>query len=87
MIAGLQNLRRYFELIVFQSYLQSIEPDTIQSLENENLETFVKNRPGACRLPLLSHYKRNLCCFSDQDFRKGNDWRWNQCPQTTRPCR
>lgn len=46
MIAGLQNLRRYFELIVFQSYLQSIEPDTIQSLEDENVETFVKNRPG-----------------------------------------
>ncbi|KAF8802506.1 hypothetical protein BYT27DRAFT_7196707, partial [Phlegmacium glaucopus] len=42
---GLQNLRRYFELIVFQSYLQSIEPDTIQSLENENVETYVKNRP------------------------------------------
>ena len=51
MIAGLQNLRRYFELIVFQSYLQSIEPDTIQSLENENVETFVKNRPGARCLP------------------------------------
>ncbi|KAF8150729.1 inositol hexakisphosphate-domain-containing protein [Crassisporium funariophilum] len=42
---GLQNLRRYFELIVFQSYLQSTEPDTIQSFENENFETFVKNRP------------------------------------------
>ncbi|KAF8969228.1 inositol hexakisphosphate-domain-containing protein [Flammula alnicola] len=40
---GLQNLRRYFELIVFQSYLQSIEPDTMQSFES--VETFVKNRP------------------------------------------
>uniref|UniRef100_A0A8H7Y3N0 Inositol hexakisphosphate-domain-containing protein n=1 Tax=Psilocybe cubensis TaxID=181762 RepID=A0A8H7Y3N0_PSICU len=40
---GLHNLRRYFELIVFQSYLQSIEPDTMQSFEN--VETFVKNRP------------------------------------------
>ncbi|KAG2017712.1 hypothetical protein CC2G_007200 [Coprinopsis cinerea AmutBmut pab1-1] len=40
---GLQNLRRYFELIVFQAYLQSIEPDTMQSFES--IETFVKNRP------------------------------------------
>ncbi|KII85117.1 hypothetical protein PLICRDRAFT_45241 [Plicaturopsis crispa FD-325 SS-3] len=40
---GLQNLRRYFELIVFQGYLQSTEPDTMQSFET--FETFVKNRP------------------------------------------
>ncbi|KAF9466586.1 inositol hexakisphosphate-domain-containing protein [Collybia nuda] len=40
---GLQNLRRYFELIVFQSYLQSTEPDTMQ--EFESVETYVKNRP------------------------------------------
>lgn len=40
---GLWNLRRYFELIVFQSYLQSTEPDTIDSFEN--VETYVKNRP------------------------------------------
>ncbi|TFK28151.1 hypothetical protein FA15DRAFT_753712 [Coprinopsis marcescibilis] len=40
---GMQNLRRYFELIVFQAYLQSIEPDTMQSFES--FETFVKNRP------------------------------------------
>ncbi|PPQ89323.1 hypothetical protein CVT25_003160 [Psilocybe cyanescens] len=40
---GLHNLRRYFVLIVFQSYLQSTEPDTMQSFEN--LETYVKNRP------------------------------------------
>ncbi|KAG5647375.1 hypothetical protein DXG03_000443 [Asterophora parasitica] len=40
---GLQNLRRYFELIVFQSYLQSTEPDTMESFET--VETFVKNRP------------------------------------------
>ncbi|PPQ89339.1 hypothetical protein CVT25_003176 [Psilocybe cyanescens] len=40
---GLHNLRRYFELIVFQSYLQSTEPDTMQSFEN--VETYVKNRP------------------------------------------
>ncbi|RDB25649.1 Paladin [Hypsizygus marmoreus] len=40
---GLQSLRRYFELIVFQSYLQSTEPDTMQSFET--VETYVKNRP------------------------------------------
>ncbi|TFY62986.1 hypothetical protein EVJ58_g3511 [Rhodofomes roseus] len=40
---GLQNLRRYFELMVFQSYLQSIEPDTMQNFES--FETFVENRP------------------------------------------
>ncbi|KAF9561985.1 hypothetical protein CPC08DRAFT_707027 [Agrocybe pediades] len=40
---GLHNLRRYFELIVFQSYLQSIEPDTMQSFES--IETYVKSRP------------------------------------------
>lgn len=42
--SGLQNLRRYFELIIFQSYLQSIEPDTMQSFET--VETYVTNRPG-----------------------------------------
>ncbi|KAF9526356.1 inositol hexakisphosphate-domain-containing protein [Crepidotus variabilis] len=42
---ALQNLRRYFELMVFQSYLQSTEPDTLAEYENENVETFVKNRP------------------------------------------
>ncbi|KAF9485182.1 hypothetical protein BDN70DRAFT_910314 [Pholiota conissans] len=40
---GIQNLRRYFELIVFQSYLQSTEPDTMESFES--VETYVKNRP------------------------------------------
>jgi hypothetical protein len=42
---GLQNLRRYFELMVFQSYLQSTKPDTMSSFES--IETFVKNRPGS----------------------------------------
>lgn len=42
--AGLHNLRRYFELIIFQSYLQSIQPDTMRSFET--IETFVKDRPG-----------------------------------------
>ncbi|GJE96251.1 inositol hexakisphosphate-domain-containing protein [Phanerochaete sordida] len=40
---GLQNLRRYFELIVFQAYLRTIEPDTINSLPS--IETFVNERP------------------------------------------
>ncbi|KAJ7112000.1 inositol hexakisphosphate-domain-containing protein [Mycena epipterygia] len=40
---GLQNLHRYFALIVFQAYLQSTEPDTRRSFES--IETFVKNQP------------------------------------------
>ncbi|KAJ7472784.1 inositol hexakisphosphate-domain-containing protein [Mycena latifolia] len=40
---GLQNLHRYFALIVFQAYLQSTEPDTRQSFET--IETFVQNQP------------------------------------------
>ncbi|KAI0768012.1 inositol hexakisphosphate-domain-containing protein [Trametes elegans] len=40
---GLQNLRRYFELIIFQAYLQSTEPDTMQN--HESFESFVKSRP------------------------------------------
>ncbi|THG97465.1 hypothetical protein EW026_g4541 [Hermanssonia centrifuga] len=40
---GLQNLRRYFELIIFQAYLQSIHPDTLHSFET--IESFVKERP------------------------------------------
>jgi hypothetical protein len=41
---GLANLRRYFELIIFQAYLQSIEPDTMLSFPT--IETYVKERPG-----------------------------------------
>ncbi|KAF7336949.1 hypothetical protein MVEN_02131300 [Mycena venus] len=40
---GLQNLHRYFALIVFQAYLQSTEPDTRQSFET--IESFVQNQP------------------------------------------
>ncbi|KAK0469504.1 inositol hexakisphosphate-domain-containing protein [Desarmillaria tabescens] len=40
---ALHNLRRYFDLIVFQAYLQSTEPDTMDNFES--VETFVKNRP------------------------------------------
>jgi hypothetical protein len=43
--AGLQHLRRYFGLIVFQAYLQSTEADTIESFES--FESFVRNRPGS----------------------------------------
>ncbi|EPQ54220.1 hypothetical protein GLOTRDRAFT_116807 [Gloeophyllum trabeum ATCC 11539] len=40
---GLHNLRRYFELIIFQAYLRSTEPDTMQS--HETFESFVASRP------------------------------------------
>ncbi|KAI0685965.1 inositol hexakisphosphate-domain-containing protein [Cytidiella melzeri] len=40
---GLANLRRYFELIIFQTYLQSIEPDTMLSFPT--IEAYVKERP------------------------------------------
>jgi hypothetical protein len=58
---ALQHLRRYFELIVFQAYLHSTEPDTLQSFENENVETFVKNRPGKSWLSLF------LVCLRDSN--------------------
>ncbi|KAG6332100.1 hypothetical protein ID866_6987 [Astraeus odoratus] len=40
---GLQNLRRYFELIAFQAFLQSTMPDTIRSVES--FEQFIEDRP------------------------------------------
>ncbi|KAI0317069.1 inositol hexakisphosphate-domain-containing protein [Amylostereum chailletii] len=49
---GMQNLRRYFELIVFQAYLQSTEPDTISTFET--FETFVKN------MPVLKTFEKEL---------------------------
>jgi hypothetical protein len=39
---ALTNLRRYFELMVFQAYLQTTDPD---SMEKESFEDFVNNRP------------------------------------------
>jgi hypothetical protein len=48
---GLQNLHRYFALIVFQAYLQSAEPDTRQSFET--IESFVKSQPGELQFHLL----------------------------------
>lgn len=40
---GMHNLRRYFELILFQAYLRSTEPDTMQSFET--FKSFIENRP------------------------------------------
>ena len=53
---GLQNLRRYFELIVFQAYLQSTEPDTLQTYQYQTFEAFVKSLPGRkrARVPGIS---------------------------------
>jgi hypothetical protein len=78
---GLSNLRRYFQLILFQAYLQSIEPDTAQTLES--FETFVQSRPGAhlasiFRTPML----KGLC--SDQDVREGADDRQPERTPATR---
>ncbi|KAI9463218.1 inositol hexakisphosphate-domain-containing protein [Lactarius psammicola] len=49
---GLQNLRRYFELIVFQAYLQSTEPDTLQTYQT--FEAFVKS------LPVIKTFEKEL---------------------------
>lgn len=40
---GLVNLKRYFELIIFQAYLESTPPDTIRTVET--FESYVKKRP------------------------------------------
>ncbi|KAG2107438.1 inositol hexakisphosphate-domain-containing protein [Suillus discolor] len=40
---GIHNLQRYFELILFQAYLRSTEPDTMQSFET--FKSFIENRP------------------------------------------
>ncbi|KLO17434.1 hypothetical protein SCHPADRAFT_900700 [Schizopora paradoxa] len=40
---GLHNLRRYFDLIIFQWYLSSVRPDVARDMVT--LETFVKNHP------------------------------------------
>jgi hypothetical protein len=59
-LEGLQNLRRYFELIVFQAYLQSTEPDTLHTYQS--FEAFVKNLPGRKRA-LISGYSCVDCCY------------------------
>jgi len=43
-IEGLQNLWRYFELIIFQAFLQSTELNTLQTYQT--FEVFVNNLPG-----------------------------------------
>ncbi|KAJ1307486.1 hypothetical protein OPQ81_001585 [Rhizoctonia solani] len=40
---GLHNLRKYFELIVFQSFLTENDPDTVRTFAS--FEEFVKSRP------------------------------------------
>ncbi|KAG9015211.1 hypothetical protein FRB94_004330 [Tulasnella sp. JGI-2019a] len=42
-INSLQNLRRYFDLIIFQAYLQATVPDTVRTVET--FEHYVKSRP------------------------------------------
>jgi hypothetical protein len=41
---GLQHLQQYFELIVFQAYLNSTPADTWRDIET--FESFVNDRPG-----------------------------------------
>ena len=64
---GLQNLRRYFELIIFQAYLQSTEPDTVEN--HESFESFVKERPGMCSVSFCALCWLTRMC-SDQDVRE-----------------
>ncbi|KAF8628035.1 hypothetical protein AX15_004150 [Amanita polypyramis BW_CC] len=49
---GLQSLRRYFELIIFQSYLQSTQPDTMKNFQT--IETYVEN------LPVIKTFEKEL---------------------------
>ncbi|KAM6504289.1 Inositol hexakisphosphate domain containing protein [Amanita muscaria] len=49
---GLQNLRRYFELIVFQSYLQSTEFDTMRDFQS--IEAYVES------LPVIKTFEKEL---------------------------
>ena len=72
---GLQNLRRYFELIIFQSYLQSTEPDTMESFES--VEIYVKNRPGIFFCSALPPLFSEFMIDSDQNFREGTFSRGN----------
>jgi hypothetical protein len=60
-------MRRYFELIVFQSYLQSIEPDTMDSFET--IETYIKNRPGlSFPIACIFGVELMIVLCSHQDF-------------------
>ncbi|TFY82418.1 hypothetical protein EWM64_g1600 [Hericium alpestre] len=49
---GLQYLRRYLQLIVFQAYLQSTEPDTMKTFPS--FESFVE------KMPVLKTFEKEL---------------------------
>ncbi|CAE6436067.1 unnamed protein product [Rhizoctonia solani] len=72
---GLHNLRKYFELIVFQSFLAENDPDTVRTFAS--FEEFVKSRPviatfenelqveGAKALKPLERSEREDAAFPD----------------------
>ncbi|CAE6502206.1 unnamed protein product [Rhizoctonia solani] len=72
---GLHNLRKYFELIVFQSFLTENDPDTVRTFAS--FEEFVKSRPviatfenelrveGAKALKPLERSEREDAAFPD----------------------
>ncbi|CUA76059.1 Paladin [Danio rerio] [Rhizoctonia solani] len=72
---GLHNLRKYFELIVFQSFLSENDPDTVRTFAS--FEEFVKSRPviatfenelqveGAKALKPLERSEREDAAFAD----------------------
>ncbi|CAE7136772.1 unnamed protein product [Rhizoctonia solani] len=72
---GLHNLRKYFELIVFQSFLTENDPDTVRTFAS--FEEFVKSRPviatfenelrveGAKALKPLERSEREDAAFAD----------------------
>ena len=49
---GIHNLRRYFELIIFQWYLSNQQPDTIRDMEA--FESFVGGHPGKLNIYFTS---------------------------------
>ena len=59
-VRGLHHLRQYFELIIFQAYLNVTPPDTWRDLET--FENFVKERPGMHKLG-YAHYLTSLKCL------------------------
>lgn len=48
---GIHNLRRYFELIIFQWYLSTIQPDIIRNVEP--FGSFVSRHPGTSMCTIL----------------------------------
>ena len=80
-IEGLQNLQRYFELIVFQAFLQSTEPDTLQTYQT--FEVFVNNLPGEEQV-LYPGILIPIGVISNQDIRERTVHRGDRCPETTK---